>query len=149
MPRVYLDVCCLNRPFDDQTQDRIRLEAEAVVLILARFQAGEWEWVSSEAVDFEVEQIPDATRRAHVQLLLGHAQRTVPVTQAETERMQQLVALGFQSMDALHIACAETAATDVFLSTDDRLLRRAARVAAQLQVRAENPLTWLREVTAP
>ncbi len=149
MPRVYLDVCCLNRPFDDQTQDRIHLEAEAVVLILARFQAGEWEWVSSEAVDFEVEQIPDAARRANVQLLLGHARRTVPVTQAETERMQQLVALGFRSMDALHIACAEAAAADVFLSTDDRLLRRAARGAAQLQVRAENPLTWLREVTAP
>jgi len=149
MPRVYLDVCCLNRPFDDQTQDRIHLEAEAVVLILARFQAGEWEWVSSEAVDFEVDQLPDATRRANVQRLLGHAQLTVPVTQAETERMQQLVALGFRSMDALHIACAEVAAADVFLSTDDRLLRRAARVAAQLQVRAENPLTWLREVTAP
>ena len=34
MPTVYLDVCCLNRPFDDQTQDRIRLESEAVLLIL-------------------------------------------------------------------------------------------------------------------
>ncbi|MBE2197400.1 MAG: hypothetical protein IAE79_02240 [Anaerolinea sp.] len=26
--RVYLDVCCLNRPFDDQSQERIQLEAE-------------------------------------------------------------------------------------------------------------------------
>jgi predicted nucleic acid-binding protein len=149
MPRVYLDVCCLNRPFDDQTQDRIHLEAEAVILILARFQADEWEWVSSEAVDFEVEQIPDALRRANVQLLLNHAQRSVRVTQAETERMQQLVALGFRSMDALHIACAEAGTADVFLTTDDRLLRRAGRVAAQLQVKAENPLSWLRKVTKP
>jgi hypothetical protein len=31
--RVYLDVCCLNRPLDDSSQDRIRLEAEAVLLI--------------------------------------------------------------------------------------------------------------------
>ena len=29
---IYLDVCCLNRPFDDQTQERIRLESEAVLL---------------------------------------------------------------------------------------------------------------------
>jgi len=29
MERVYLDLCCLNRPFDDQTQERIRLETEA------------------------------------------------------------------------------------------------------------------------
>jgi len=26
--KVYLDVCCLNKPFDDQTHDRIRLERE-------------------------------------------------------------------------------------------------------------------------
>jgi hypothetical protein len=23
--KIYLDVCCLNRPFDDQMQDRVRL----------------------------------------------------------------------------------------------------------------------------
>jgi hypothetical protein len=34
--RIYLDVCCLNRPFDDQRQDRIRLEAEAIERILDR-----------------------------------------------------------------------------------------------------------------
>lgn len=30
--RLYLDVCCLQRPFDDQRQVRIHLEAEAVKL---------------------------------------------------------------------------------------------------------------------
>jgi len=33
--RIYLDVCCLNRPFDDQTQERIHLESEAVLIILS------------------------------------------------------------------------------------------------------------------
>ncbi|BAZ26615.1 hypothetical protein NIES4073_75230 [Kalymmatonema gypsitolerans NIES-4073] len=36
---IYLDVCCLNRPFNDQTQERIRLEAEAVFIILANYDA--------------------------------------------------------------------------------------------------------------
>jgi len=27
--RVYLDICCLKRPFDDQSQERVRLESEA------------------------------------------------------------------------------------------------------------------------
>lgn len=48
---IYLDVCCLNRPFDDQTQERIRLEAEAVLLILERCQAGTWWLLGSEAVE--------------------------------------------------------------------------------------------------
>ena len=26
---VYLDNCCYNRPFDDQTQERVHLESEA------------------------------------------------------------------------------------------------------------------------
>lgn len=57
MPRIYLDACCLNRPFDDQTQDRIRLEAEAVLLILAHIEAGDWDMIGSEALEFEIGQI--------------------------------------------------------------------------------------------
>jgi hypothetical protein len=33
---IYLDVCCLNRPFDDQTQQRIRLEARHQDLLQVR-----------------------------------------------------------------------------------------------------------------
>jgi hypothetical protein len=31
---VYMDCCCLNRPADDQTQDKIRIESDAVIGIL-------------------------------------------------------------------------------------------------------------------
>ena len=31
--RIYLDMCCFNRPYDDQTQPRIRIETEAKVVI--------------------------------------------------------------------------------------------------------------------
>ncbi len=40
---IYLDVCCLNRPFDNQIQERIRLETEGIFNILAKFQSGEWQ----------------------------------------------------------------------------------------------------------
>ena len=33
--RVYLDNCCYNRPFDEQTQLRVRHETEAKMEILA------------------------------------------------------------------------------------------------------------------
>ena len=48
---VYLDVCCLNRPFDDYSQERIRLESEAVLLILERCQGEVWQLLGSDAVD--------------------------------------------------------------------------------------------------
>ena len=37
---VYLDVCALSRPFDDQSFLRIRLETEAVNLILSKVHKG-------------------------------------------------------------------------------------------------------------
>ena len=46
--RVYLDACCLNRPFDDQRADRIRVESEAIVLIMNHLDARDWTWVGSE-----------------------------------------------------------------------------------------------------
>jgi predicted nucleic acid-binding protein len=147
MITVYLDACCLNRPFDDQTQDRIRLEAEAVLLILTHFEAGDWQWIGSEVLDLEVEQTPDPERRYRVKLLATFVHRYIPVERAEVERTQQLEALGFYSYDALHLACAESGGANIFLTTDDRLLRLATRLSRQLRVRVENPLTWLKEVT--
>jgi hypothetical protein len=68
--RIYLDVSCLNRPFDDQNQTRIRLEAEAVTLILENCGREEWEQISSEMADIEIDAMTDSDRRARVWLLL-------------------------------------------------------------------------------
>jgi len=147
--RLYLDACCLNRPFDDQRQDRVRLEAEAVLLILGRCEAETWQWFSSAIVEAEVDQTPNPERRARVRAMLRGAHSTVALTEAAVTRAKALQGMGFCTYDALHLACAEHAAVDVFLTTDDRVLRLAARHAAHLQVRVANPLAWLLEVIEP
>ena len=75
--RIYLDVCCLNRPFDDQSQARVRLEGQAVLAILDRVSEGKWEWVSSDAVDLEIGKAPDKARSDRVRLLTGVVSRRV------------------------------------------------------------------------
>ena len=67
---------------------------------------------------------------------------------SETFRGKQLEALGFKEYDALHIACAETGEADIFLTTDDAVIRRAKRLGSQLHVRVKNPDTWLQEYTS-
>jgi predicted nucleic acid-binding protein len=146
MPRIYLDVCCLNRPFDDQRQDRIRLEAEAVLLILGHCEAGSWQWISSAVVEEEVNNTPSHERRHRVRNMLSGVHSTVALTDGAVARAQALKAIGLRTYDALHLACAEQAAVDIFLTTDDRVLRIATRQAEQLQVRVANPLDWLLEV---
>jgi predicted nucleic acid-binding protein len=144
--RIYLDVCCLNRPFDDQRQDRIRLESEAVLLILGHCAVGTWQWISSAVVEEEVNNTPSIERRHRVRSMLSGAHSTVALTQAAVIRAQELKAMGFRTYDALHIACAEQATVNILLTTDDRVLRIAASHAAELHVRVANPLTWLMEV---
>jgi predicted nucleic acid-binding protein len=141
--KIYLDACCLNRPFDDQTQDRIRLESEAILLILARVEDNRWDWFSSNVVDHEIAQTPDPKRRERITLLVAHAHHSMIIGDNEIERAKELEKMGFGDMDALHIACAEHLEVDIFLSTDDKLIRCAVRMAKRLHVAVDNPLTWL------
>ena len=61
--RIYLDVCCLNRPFDDQRQDRLRFESEAILTILYRCEIGKWKLITSEVTDLEISKIPKDDRK--------------------------------------------------------------------------------------
>jgi len=144
--RIYLDVCCLNRPFDDQKQERIRLEAEAVLLILERCQKGQWELVGSEAIWFEITQIPDEERRQKVLALAKLKKEMVVINQEIVNRAIFLEKNSVPAMDAIHLACAESAEVDVFLTTDDLLLKKAKRIGKILKVRVANPVHWLMEV---
>lgn len=101
--QVSLDVCCMNRPFDDQTQDRVRLESEAILAALGRCQRGEWHLVGSEAIDYEISKIPDEDRRQKVLVLASLARSRVSLDEKVVQRGFLLQEAGFTALDALHI----------------------------------------------
>ena len=146
MWKIYLDTCCLNRFFDDQTQARVRHEREAVDTILEAFRSGRWEWIVSKVLDIEISKNLNFDQYLRTKSLLVRANQTVLLTEAEKLRGLVLESLGFKSYDALHIASAESGNADILLTTDDRLLRRAKRVSTRLWVPVENPHVWLQEV---
>lgn len=144
--KIYLDVCCLNRPFDDQTQDRIHLESEAVVIILKHVRSGDWEWISSEVVEYEIGRTPELDRRQKVESLIRYAGHRLILDAAILKRGKEIGEIGFGAYDALHLACAEHGNADVFLTTDDRLLMLATEKAELLAIKVDNPLIWLKGV---
>ena len=73
-----MDVCRLNRPFDDQTQDRIRIESEAVLAILNQCM-DDWILVGSEVIDYEISKIPDEERRRKVEILASISKEKIIV----------------------------------------------------------------------
>jgi len=143
--RIYLDVSCLNRPFDDQGQERIRLEAEAVALILENCSRGPWKHVSSVMAMIEISQNPDLEVRRKVQELLPSASDIIDIDDALVRRGQMIEAMGFTRADAVHVAAAESHGADVLLTCDDRLLKAARRSRRRLAVVVENPVAWLEE----
>lgn len=144
--KVYFDTCCINRPFDDQTQERVHLEAEAVLAVLSHIEKGTWNWAGSEVLLDEIEQNPDLQKSNRAKLLAEFAQENIQINDEHINRAKELKKIGFQLFDALHIACAESAKVDVFLSTDDHLLKLSKRFSKRLSIRVENPLVWAQEM---
>lgn len=141
--KIYLDVCCLNRPFDDWKQDRVRFEGEAVLSILERVRDENWQLISSEAIEAELERLPNPDKLSNILNLLTLASDSVLLDESIDQRSQTLEGLGFGLYDSFHIACAESAQVDVLLTTDDRLLKRAVRYKDHMQVQLKNPVDWL------
>ncbi|MDF5724538.1 MAG: hypothetical protein PUP91_29565 [Rhizonema sp. PD37] len=141
--KIYLDVCCLNRPFDDWTQERIRLEGEAILSIMERISAKKWQLVTSEAITVELEKMRNLEKLENILKLLEFATITININEEVDLRSQQLENLGFSLYDSFHIVCAEVAQVDIFLSTDDRLLKNALRHQGVLKIAVDNPISWL------
>jgi hypothetical protein len=144
--RLYVDLSCFNRPFDDQGQQRIRAETEAVLLVLTRILEGKdillWSWVLS----FENDNHPRPDRREEIAVWEARSERSINLNKDLQERAREFAKSGLAALDAAHLAAADIGGADIVLTCDDRMLRRAARL--RLSLRVMNPVAYLKEVTA-
>ncbi|NEX23102.1 type II toxin-antitoxin system VapC family toxin [Thiorhodococcus mannitoliphagus] len=142
--KIYLDSCSLQRPLDDQTQPRIRVETEAILSILAAAQAGDVVMVNSEALEYETRRIPDVQRRSEVAAILDLSKERIEITDEAEKLAESLEIRGIRPMDAIHLALASTARVDFFTTCDDRLLRKA-RAETGLGCKVVSALTLVSE----
>ena len=139
---LYLDACCLNRPFDDQRQARIHLESEAVLALLGDVATAKYRLADSAVLQFEIGRIADQTRRQGALHFLAYAEAHQSLSAEVRARAAILCGLGFEQMDALHLASAEELKADYFLTTDDRLITRTTIHSTRLKVLVANPLNF-------
>lgn len=138
--RIYLNTSALNRPFDDLSAQRVRLEAEAVSVIVSAIETGQLQLVSSDYLDFEVAQIPDPERAQRVRTILDYARSRIAIGEDVAERARALEQVGLRGLDALHLAAAEGAGARLLITTDDRMIQRARRLGDDLGVRVVLPI---------
>ena len=139
---IYLDNCCFNRPFDDQQQLRIRLEAEAKLRIQEVVRAGDLELAWSYILDFENENNPFLDRRERIQQWRSYA-KTDCVEDLAVKRMaESLRQKGLRQIDSLHVACAIHAGCDYFITTDDRILSKSETIS---EVVIDDPIGFIKK----
>lgn len=143
--KVYLDASALNRPFDDQRLPRNRLETEAVIIILDQIEQGNVTMIGSSALFYENLKSPLVYRREYVAAYLALASVLVTADEALRERAREIVQQGILPLDALHLASAERAAADCFLTCDDRMLRKAQRGKLTVEVKVSTPVEFIIE----
>ena len=75
--KIYIDNCLLNRPFDDQTQERIYFETQSLLILLKWIEEGKIQFLNSFALEFEVSAISDPDRGLKVREYLKAAEKFI------------------------------------------------------------------------
>jgi len=143
--KLYLDNCCYNRPFDDQSQERIYLESEAILSILKRCEQQQFEVFGSPILQLEINQMRDEEKKLKVESLYRVVKSEISYTPEVKKRSEEIMQLSkIRSFDSLHIAIAELAGLGFLLTTDDKLEKMAANL--DLKIKVQNPLKFILEV---
>lgn len=142
--RVYLDNCCFNRPYDDQSYMSIHLEAQAKLRVQNLICNGKLELATSYMLDFENGQNPYAMRKTAIADFMAD-NATIYVSNAKlkeiSEQAHSIMKTGVKYKDACHVACAILSECDYFLTTDRRLLKYQTD-----KLKMMNPIDFVREL---
>lgn len=124
--RIYLDNCCYNRPYDNQTQLRISLESQAKIFIQNAVQLKKIELAASYILRYENNRNPNVDRKLNISNFIEKNASVFIDTDQVNEVIdlaKEIMCSGLKEFDASHIACAIKANCDYFLTTDDRVLK--------------------------
>ena len=140
---IYLDMCCFNRPFDDQDQLLVRLQTEAKLHVQQSIRDGQYKLVWSAILGLENAANPDARRREAIAEWRRLASVDIDVTVPVESLASEIAQTGIKPMDALHVASAIISGADWLLTTDRALLRK---MQADTRVRVADPVEFIRQI---
>ena len=134
MTKLYLDVCTICRPFDNQNNMRIRLETDAYFLILNGVQRNAYEMMISPMHLKEIESIEDVREKVQmIQLLNVYGKQSKYDFEKARERADAVILKNIGVADSVHLAFAEQS-SDYLITCDDKFLKRSKRIKTEVEV---------------
>ena len=142
--RIYLDMCCYNRPYDDQAQLKVFMETQSKLYIQKLIKEKQFELVASYMLRYECNNNPFEMRRNTILDFIHKntfayvgVERKVEIETKASEIMQT----GIKFKDACHVASAIYAGCEYFISTDIRLLKYNTK-----EIKMVSPIEFVTEL---
>lgn len=128
--KIYLDICALGRPYDDQRYPRIEMETLAVLMISTLVKAGKYSLFYAPVHESELSRNTDTTERVEIMKFLYSYGQNVKLQINDYEiledRATELSSLGIGFADSFHVANAEFVGAS-FITCDDILIKKCGR----------------------
>jgi predicted nucleic acid-binding protein len=141
--KIYLDTCCYNRPFDDGTQESVRNEIAAKQEIQQLVKERKIALTFSFVLLKELSRIKlDFKRELILQYIFKNSTEYISDENFEIILKNAIKAqkTGIKKYDSWHIACAEFAKCDYFITVDKRILKYSSE-----SLKIANPIDFLEE----
>lgn len=142
--RIYLDMNIYNRPFDDQSQVRIRLETIAIFSILQKIKNKELTLLWSFMIDYENSLNPYADVKQEIEMAAPLAFKNITPDETILSAAKEFESKGIKPRDSIHLACALKGGAEYFLTCDDKLIKRAS--ALDMNIKIINPLRFIEDM---
>ena len=139
MLKIYMDNCCYNRLYDNQTQVEIHIETQAKLYIQEQIINKKYKLVWSQILEFENSENPFDIRRESILDWKSIASTNVIIDDKIIEKVKELEKMGIKSKDATHIACALSVGTECFITTDKKLLNKTVK-----GIKIINPIDFIK-----
>jgi predicted nucleic acid-binding protein len=137
--KVYLDNCCFNRPFDNQTSLIVKFETDAKLYVQELIKQGDISLVWSFVLDYENNENPFEENKLKILEWKTLADLDCDYSDDVLQKTLDLMSIGLRQMDAAHLACAIVSQADCFLTTDKKILNKNITEIAVL-----NPIDFIR-----
>ena len=124
--RIYLDSCCFNRPYDNQSNQRVSMETKAIQLVQNEIRNGNIDLATSYILRYENDKSPFLVKKTYIEDFIQKYSSVYVTSDREADMVsiaKSIIDTGVKQYDAYHVACAILAKCDYFLSTDKRLLK--------------------------
>lgn len=142
--RIYLDMCCYNRPYDDQSQLKVAMETQSKLYIQDLIKEKKVELITSYMLRYECGNNPFEMRRDTILDFIDKNAFAYVGNERKTEietKAGEIMQTGVKFKDACHVASAIYAKCDYFVSTDIRLLKFATE-----EIKMVTPIEFVTEM---